>query len=103
MIDLEEVNYINNLIDIYGSLLSLKQREYLAMSYQDNLSISEISQIEHVSRAAVLDAIIKGKENLIMYENKMHLLKFIQDETNKNDEKINEVIDRLKEALFDGI
>ena len=103
MIDLEEINYINNLLDIYGSLLSKKQKDYLVMSYRDNLSISEISEIEKVSRAAVLDAIIKGKENLKEYEDKMHLLKFIEEESLKNDEKINEVIERLKEAIFDGI
>lgn len=103
MIDLEEVNYINDLLDIYGSLLAQKQRAYLEMSFRDNLSISEIAEIEKVSRAAVLDAIIKGKENLIDYENKLGLLKFIKTEEAKGDEKINEVINRLKEALDNGI
>ena len=103
MIDLEEVNRINDLLDIYGALLSEKQLESLTLSYRDNLSIGEIAEINKVSRAAVLDAINKGKENLEQYEEKMHLLSFIKSEETKGDEKVQEVINRLKEALDNGI
>ena len=103
MIDLNEVNRINELLDIYGSLLSKKQLESLVLFYRDNLSIGEIATINNVSRAAVLDAINKGKENLNEYEEKMHLLDFITKEEAKGDEKVKEVINRLKEALYDGI
>ena len=103
MIDLEEVNRINDLLDIYGTLLSEKQLDSLVLSYRDNLSIGEIAEINKVSRAAVLDAINKGKENLEQYEEKLHLLRFIKTEEAKGDDKIQQVINRLKEALDNGI
>lgn len=103
MISLEEVNRVNDLLDIYGSLLSEKQLESLTLFYRENLSIGEIAEINKVSRAAIMDALTKGKENLEEYEEKMHLLSFIKTEEAKNDEKINEVISRMKEALDNGI
>ena len=103
MISLEEVNRVNDLLDIYGSLLSEKQLGSLVLFYRDNLSIGEIAEMNHVSRAAIMDALTKGKENLDEYEEKMHLLAFIKKEEAKDDEKIKEVIERLKEALDNGI
>ena len=103
MISLEEVNRVNDLLDIYGSLLSEKQLGSLVLFYRDNLSIGEIAEMNHVSRAAIMDALTKGKENLEEYEEKMHLLAFIKKEEAKDDEKIKEVIERLKEALDNGI
>ena len=103
MISLEEVNRVNDLLDIYGSLLSEKQLGSLVLFYRDNLSIGEIAEMNHVSRAAIMDALTKGKENLEEYEEKMHLLAFIKKEEAKDDEKIKEVIEKLKEALDNGI
>ena len=43
------------LFDTYGSMLTEKQREYLDMRYNQDLSLGEIGQIQGVSRQAVHD------------------------------------------------
>lgn len=103
MISLQEFDRVNDLLDIYGSLLSEKQLGSLTLFYRENLSIGEIAEINKVSRAAIMDALTKGKENLEEYEEKLHLLAFIKKEEMSDDEKVKEVINRLKEALYDGI
>ncbi|MCD8209880.1 MAG: DNA-binding protein [Coprobacillus sp.] len=70
---LEERAYYNNLLDIYGELLSSKQRSILRDDLCMDLSISEIADNNRISRAAVNDAIQKGKAKLDAYESKLHL------------------------------
>lgn len=43
------------LFDTYGGMLTEKQREYLDMRYNQDLSLGEIAQIQGVSRQAVFD------------------------------------------------
>ncbi len=43
------------LFDCYGSMLTEKQREYIDMRYNQDLSLGEIAQIQGVSRQAVYD------------------------------------------------
>ena len=43
------------LFDFYGSMLTEKQCEYIDMRYNQDLSLSEIAQIQGVSRQAVFD------------------------------------------------
>lgn len=78
---------INQLIDIYGELLTQRQLEILEYYYQDDLSYSEIAQELNISRAAVLDAVHKGIKQLEKYESviqysrkKQLLLQLIEDE-----------------------
>ena len=44
MIDLEKSFYINELFDLYGSLLTKKQQEIIELYYCDDLSLSEITE-----------------------------------------------------------
>ena len=43
------------LFDTYGAMLTDKQREYLDMRYNQDMSLSEIGQMQGVSRQAVHD------------------------------------------------
>ena len=43
------------LYDFYGSMLTEKQREYIEMRYNQDLSLSEIAEMMGVSRQAVFD------------------------------------------------
>lgn len=88
---------INELIDIYGELLTKRQLEILEYYYQDDLSYSEIAEELDISRAAVLDAVHKGIKQLEKYESviqysrkKNQLLQLIQDE---------ELLGKVKELL----
>ena len=46
---------ITLLFDTYGAMLTDKQREYLDMRYNQDLSLGEIAQMQGVSRQAVFD------------------------------------------------
>ena len=59
---------MNRLFDIYGALLTDKQREYFVRYYQDDYSLAEIAELSGVSRNAVFDQIQKTTAHLIHYE-----------------------------------
>ena len=65
---------ICNLLDIYGELLSDKQQNVLRQYYFEDMSLSEIADIEGVSRPAVLDSIHSGEAKLELYESKIRML-----------------------------
>ncbi|XFA98201.1 YlxM family DNA-binding protein [Candidatus Izemoplasma sp. B36] len=95
--DLENKIRLNELYDIYGELLTEKQRTYYEYYYLKDYSLSEISEILEVSRNAVhmqLKNVVKHLEN---YENKLKIL-------DKN-EKINNIIKRIdkKELSIEDI
>ena len=59
----ETIRYVD-LLSLYGNLLSKTQKEVLEDYFSYNLSISEIAENRRISRAAVEDAIKKGKRKL---------------------------------------
>ena len=71
--DLEKSIYINELYDLYGSLLTKKQQEIIELYYCDDLSLSEISEQLEVSRNAVYDCLKKGVKQLENYEKELNL------------------------------
>lgn len=77
---------IANLFEIYSSLLSEKQKEYLEDHFENDLSLSEIAKNNNVSRQAIYDNIKRGIALLYDYEDK---LKFYQIKK-KHKRRINE-------------
>lgn len=72
---LDEFIEIANLLEIYGSLLSDRQREYLEDHFDNDLSLSEIAKNNNVSRQAIHDNIKRGINILYEYENKLQFCK----------------------------
>ena len=72
---LDQFVEIANLLEIYSSLLSEKQKEYLEDHFENDLSLSEIARNNNVSRQAIYDNIKRGVALLYDYEDK---LKFYQ-------------------------
>ena len=75
--------YLSSLYDIYGTLLTDKQRKYFENYYFDNLSLSEISENEEISRNAIHkhinDAVSKLQsleKELKIYEKNKKILEF---------------------------
>jgi len=66
---------INLLLDTYGCLLTKKQLNIMKDKYASDLSLQEISEHYHISRAAALDAIKIATKNLKEYESKLKLIK----------------------------
>lgn len=64
----------NELFDFYGSLLTDRQRRFFEDYYREDYSLSEIAEIEGISRAAVSDALKRCRQELSVYEEKLHLV-----------------------------
>ena len=95
MNNLEKNERINNLLELYGNLLTDKQKEVMDMYYKYDLSISEISENCNISRAATFDMIKRVEKTLEDYESKLNLL-------NKR-EKITKIIEKLDEKTKEDI
>ena len=72
--DLEKTQKVNLLMDCYEDLLTEKQRQYLSLYYEEDLSLSEIAEDFNVSRNAVYDQIKRAVASLEEYETKLHLM-----------------------------
>lgn len=70
---MKETIYLTKLFDYYGCLLTDKQQQYFTYYYMENLSITEISENNNVSRNAAYKQIKDAEKNLINYEDKLHL------------------------------
>lgn len=64
----------NSLFDLYGNLLTDKQREYFGYYYSEDYSLSEIAELLGVSRNAVHDQIKIVTGHLDEFETKLGLL-----------------------------
>lgn len=63
--------YILTLIDIYGSMLTDKQRDVMELYYFEDLSLSEIAENEHITRQGVHDSIKRAESILCGLEDKL--------------------------------
>ncbi len=94
---LEKTKHVNLLMDCYSDLLTDKQREYLSLYYEEDLSLAEIADEFGVSRTAVYDNLKRTVRSLEDYENKLHLL----EKHLKRLELINKIEDQTQESYDD--
>lgn len=92
------------LLDIYGSLLTKRQREYLSLFYEDDCSLAEIGDRFSISRQAVHDTIRHGESQLQEYESALRIVAKDQQRKKLIDEikiltgntsRINDLLDQL--------
>ncbi len=62
------------LADFYGPLLTEKQRNVWDLHYQQDLSLAEIADVEHISRQAIHDLLKRTERILTEYEEKLRLV-----------------------------
>jgi predicted DNA-binding protein YlxM (UPF0122 family) len=62
------------LLDAYGVLLTERKREILDYYYNDDYSLSEISELTGISRQGVRDSIKKSEEEIYGYESKLRIV-----------------------------
>lgn len=72
MFIIDEKIKINNLIDVYGSMLTKKQENVTRNYYQFDNSLSEIADELKISRQAVHDMISKSVNILNNFEEKLN-------------------------------
>ena len=67
-----EKEFVFSLLNnIYGDLLTEKQKEVIELYYGCDLSLAEIAEIKNTSRNSVLDLIESAKKKLLKYENSL--------------------------------
>jgi predicted DNA-binding protein YlxM (UPF0122 family) len=66
---------INRLLDRYEKLLTKKQQQTMQAYFRYNLSLQEIADQLHVSRAAVNDSLHLAQKRLLHYEAMLGCLK----------------------------
>ncbi len=78
---------ITVLLDIYGQVLTEKQRQYLDFYYNDDLSLAEIAENENITRQGVRDSIKRAEAILYDMEDKLHF----EDRLKKIDDALKEI------------
>lgn len=78
---LEKTTRMNFLFDFYQSLLTPKQKSYMALYYLDDFSLGEIAEKFNISRQAVYDNIKRTESMLEQYEEKLQLFHKFQKRT----------------------
>jgi predicted DNA-binding protein YlxM (UPF0122 family) len=71
---LDRVVRIGMLMDLYGGLLTERQRRYVQMHFSEDLSFGEIARTHSVSRQAIHDAVKHAEKALEGYEAKLGLM-----------------------------
>lgn len=66
------------LLDIYGGVLTDKQRDMLELYYNEDLSLSEIAETAGISRQGVRDSIKRGEETLSELESKIGVIETLE-------------------------
>ena len=106
------------LLDLYGELLTEKQKDILNMYFTEDLSLSEIAEVTNTSRQAAFDIIKRCHKLLLDYECKLKLMQKSKDlETFKDkllyelesiklsteDSKIIFSINAIKDEIIDSL
>ncbi len=104
------------LLDLYGTLLTEKQRETLEMYYEDDLSLGEISAETGITRQGVMKCVKNAEVRLSELEEQLGLVKRLSETRGYLDQleeelaslnisdgeklkKVNTIIDNIKERL----
>ena len=80
----EKIN-MSLLFDFYGDILSDRQKEVASLSFDEDLSLREISEITGITPQGVRDSLNKCKHILVDMENKLGLLEKFTENKNKAD------------------
>ena len=86
------------LLDVYGQLLTEKQRNAIDMYYNEDLSLSAIADVIDISRQGVRESIKQGEKHLTNYEEKLGIVERFHNISSKL-EKLNAL---LENTDFDG-
>lgn len=107
---LEKFLHMSTLFDIYGALLTDKQKRCLQMHLFEDFSLSEISDELGISRQAVYDMLKRSEQVMQQYENKLglaarstkeknELLSILSDlsliKQESDDSRLNNIIERI--------
>ena len=75
---MENFIYYSELYNIYKCLFTDKQKNVLELYYNENLSLSEISDIENVSKSYIGKIIKESQNQLLFYEQHLGSYQLLQ-------------------------
>ena len=78
------------LLDYYGAFLTEKQREFMSMSAEEDMSLAEIGEAMGVSRQCVRNGLVTAKEKLEGFEEKLGSI--------ERDRELYALVSRLEDA-----
>ena len=76
---MENFIYYSELYNIYKCLFTDKQKNVLELYYNENLSFSEISDIESVSKSYIGKIIKESQNKLLFYEENIGYYKLLKN------------------------
>ncbi len=101
---MKDVFYYNDIFDIYGELLTDKQKDYFRDYYFDNLSYGEIGDKYSVSRNAVFKQLKMATDKLDEFEDTLHIYRFITKLNNRiesiDDEELRKELENILKNEF---
>ena len=111
MFNIEKKNLFNELLTLYGDVLTENQYNNMVAYYSDDYSLSEIAENNSVSRNAVSLSLKQAENELTRLEDKIHLLKFLkwlkeklnEIKDNEKDEHNLSLIESILKEIEDGI
>ncbi len=75
---MENREYLNRLLDIYGELLTDLEKETFGNYYREDLTINEIAEERGVTKASVSKMINQVLKKLKFYEERLRILEMKQ-------------------------
>lgn len=98
----EKIVQIALLFDFYGQLLTDKQIDIIDMHYNNDLSLSEISEQLGISRQGVYDTLKRAEKTLFEYEEKLGLVnRFLQQKEGLS--YVNNMLNKILDIKEDNI
>lgn len=76
---MDKMLQISLLLDFYGEMLTVKQREVVELYYNEDLSLAEIAQHSGITRQGVRDSIKRAEQQLVSYEERLGLMERFHD------------------------
>ena len=76
---MENFIYYSELYNIYKCLFTDKQKNVLELYYNENLSLSEISDIENVSKSYIGKIIKESQNKLLFYQETIGYYKLLKN------------------------
>lgn len=89
---------ISEYLDLYGDILEERQRHIMDMYYNEDYSLSEISEITGITRQGVGESVRKSVKRLLEIEEKLHLKTRIE----RFEESRNQLTDKIRSLFSDG-
>ncbi|MCL1903325.1 MAG: DNA-binding protein [Oscillospiraceae bacterium] len=83
---------VNILLDVYGVLLTDRQRATLELYYGEDLSLGEISEETGITRQGVMNCIHKSEKKLFEFETRLGLIRKFRE--------LSEDIDKLEGLII---